>query len=245
MDFVSKTDVGKRRKKNEDSMYCKKYDEKTALYIVADGLGGYSSGEVASQILIRNISRYVEEHMKILKGSSDETIKNTLKNALNFANNEIYELEKTDEKYDGMGTTAIAVLFIDNKIYYFSVGDSRIYYIDDDMKTIQQITVDDSYVNELLKTNVIDESEVATHPQKHILTKAVGILKSICVNIEMLEKKFGYLLLCTDGMSNMIKNEEVLAIFKKSKFNEIADKLVTKANNNGGIDNITVIAIKY
>lgn len=243
--FVAKTDVGKQRVNNEDSYLVKEFPEQNvSVYIVADGLGGYASGEVASSILTTTMSQYIEEHIKDLCVYDDEKVETVMLNALKYANDEIYELEKTDAKYKGMGTTVVTVMDANNTIYYLSVGDSRMYYIDEKMVNMEQITVDDTYVNELVKTNIIDAKEAENHPQKHVLTKAVGVLKKLNVGVNILDKKDGYLLLCTDGMTNMLDKKEVLTIFKKSKFEQIADKLVAKSNEKGGADNITVIVVK-
>lgn len=245
MKFVFKTDVGKKRKNNEDSVYVKKYDEDTFFYIVADGLGGYESGEIASYMLTKIMSSYIEEKIDVLKKLDEADVKKCLVDSLELANKTIFDLEKTDLKYKGMGTTVVAVLKIKSKIYYISIGDSRIYHIDSLISKITQITIDDTYVNELIKTNVIKEEEAANHPQKHVLTKAVGIVKNINVKVDLLDENLkGYLILCTDGLNNMIKEEELLKIFKENKFNNLAEKLVKIANENGGTDNITVIVVE-
>ena len=241
MKFVANTDVGKKRKNNEDSYFAKCYDEDISLYIVADGLGGYEGGEYASKILVDSISSYIESNIKRLPDLNENNIKNILSVSLTMANKKIYDLEKTDEKYKGMGTTIVLALKVKSKIYYMSVGDSRMYYIPRTLSKLEQITIDDTYVNELVRTNVISEDEALTHPQKHVLTKAVGILNSITTQVNIFEKKTGYIMLCTDGASNMLKDEEVLELFKNTKFENLADSIIAKANENGGADNITVV----
>lgn len=245
MKFVFKTDVGKKRKNNEDSVYVKKYDEDTFFYIVADGLGGYESGEIASYMLTKIMSSYIDEKIDVLKKLDEADVKKCLIDSLELANKTIFDLEKTDPKYKGMGTTVVAVLKINSKIYYVSIGDSRIYHIDSLISKITQITIDDTYVNELIKTNVIKKEEAFDHPQKHVLTKAVGIVKNINVKVNLLDENLkGYLILCTDGLNNMIKEEDLLKIFRENKFNNLAEKLVKIANENGGTDNITVIVVE-
>lgn len=243
MEFVTKTDVGVKRKNNEDSFFAKKYNENVSLFIVADGLGGYEGGEIASKILTIKMSRYFEEHLNDnLK--SDRLVKKILLEGLEECNNHIHKMEKSSEKYSGMGTTIVLVAIIYSKIYYLSVGDSRIYYIDSNASAIKQVTEDDTYVNTLLKTNVINESEVENHPQKHVLTKAIGVFKEIKTDINVLEEKEGYLLLCTDGLTNMLDDNKILNIIKNNKFENIAKEYIKEANNNGGVDNITVVVIK-
>lgn len=244
MKFIAKSDIGKKREKNEDSYYIKMIDNDTGIYIVADGLGGHLGGEVASNILTKNVSDFIEQKSRWLKNASSEKIKYVLCEAIKYANENIYNLSLSEPKYKGMGTTVTLVYKIENRIFYVSVGDSRIYHLDNDFKKMKQMTVDDTYVNELLKTNVISEEEAKNHPQKHVLTKAVGILDSISVEAKELNVKDGYLILCTDGMSNMLTEKEVISIFKSTKFDDVASNIIVKANENGGTDNITVIVIK-
>lgn len=245
MNFIAKTDIGKKRKNNEDAYFAKVYNENVSLFIVADGLGGYKSGEVASSILVNTVSECFEGSIKHIDlNISDSKVKAILTKALSIANEKIFNLEKTDIKYKGMGTTIVLVTKIYGKIYYMSIGDSRLYFLDNELTRIKQVTEDDTYVNELLKTNVITKEEVANHPQKHVLTKAVGIFNKVDATVRKLNTKGGYLLLCTDGLTNMMGNIEILNTFKKYQFDEIATKLVFKANLRGGNDNITVVIIK-
>lgn len=244
MEFVSKTDVGKKRNNNEDFLYSKKINENVYLYIVADGLGGYSSGEVASYMAVNCISKKIEESSNDIINYSDEKLCDFLRETVNVANTEIYLKEKEDEKYKGMATTIVAVLKVNDKIYYFSIGDSRLYYITEKKDNIVQITNDDTYVNELIKNGVITEEEAINHPQKHILTKAVGIVENLSVTVNKIDKKDGYLLLCSDGVTNMLSDIDILDVVRTSKFENLANNIVDIANGNGGIDNITVIIIK-
>ena len=243
MEFVAKTDVGLRRSNNEDSYFAKKYSDDVALYIVADGLGGYEGGEIASRLLTLKMSRYFEKHLN--DNLKDEKfISEMLLNSLEKINNEIYKMEKTNQKYNGMGTTVVIVAVIYEKIYFLSVGDSRLYFIDDNMKRIKQVTEDDTYVNTLLKTNAIEQKDVENHPQKHVLTKAIGVFKEVNTKVNVLNENNGYLLLCTDGLTNMLDNKAILQILNLNKFEYVADEYIKKANENGGIDNTTVVVVK-
>lgn len=243
MEFVAKTDVGLRRSNNEDSYFAKKYSDEVSLYIVADGLGGYEGGEIASRLLTIKMSRYFEEHLN--DDLKDESIvSDVLLTALDKINGEIYKMEKSSPKYNGMGTTIVLVAVIYNKIYYLSVGDSRLYYISNDRNSIKQITEDDTYVNTLLKTNAIEQKDVENHPQKHVLTKAIGVFKDIKTELHALNETSGYLLLCTDGLTNMLDNESILQVLQIKKFENTADEYIKKANENGGVDNTTVVVIK-
>lgn len=243
MEFVAKTDVGLRRSNNEDSYFAKKYSDEISLYVVADGLGGYEGGEIASRLLTIKMSRYFEEHLN--DDLKDESIvSDILLTALDKINGEIYKMEKSSPKYNGMGTTIVLVAVIYNKIYYLSVGDSRLYYISNDRNSIKQITEDDTYVNTLLKTNAIEQKDVENHPQKHVLTKAIGVFKDIKTELHVLNETSGYLLLCTDGLTNMLDNEAILQVLQMKKFENTADEYIKKANENGGVDNTTVVVIK-
>ncbi len=243
MEFVAKTDVGLRRSNNEDSYFAKKYSDEVSLYIVADGLGGYEGGEIASRLLTIKMSRYFEEHLN--DDLKDESIvSDILLTALDKINGEIYKMEKSSPKYNGMGTTIVLVAVIYNKVYYLSVGDSRLYYISNDRNSIKQITEDDTYVNTLLKTNAIEQKDVENHPQKHVLTKAIGVFKDIKTELHVLNETSGYLLLCTDGLTNMLDNEAILQVLQMKKFENTADEYIKKANENGGVDNTTVVVIK-
>lgn len=245
MRFIAKTDVGKKRSNNEDAYFAKIYNENISLFIVADGLGGYESGEVASSILIQVFSKCFEDSIeKIDSNITDLKVKNILTKALLTANEKIYKLEKTDVKYKGMGTTIVLVTKIYDKIYYMSIGDSRLYFLDKELTCIKQVTEDDTYVNELLRTNVISPDEAINHPQRHVLTKAIGIFSRVDVSVKKLNTNGGYLLLCTDGLTNMLTNIEILNVFKKFDFEELATKLVFKANLHGGNDNITVVIVR-
>ena len=243
MDFVAKTDVGIKRSNNEDSYFAKKYNDDISLYIIADGLGGYEGGEIASRLLTIKMSRYFEEHLND-NLNDEKVISNILLTSLDKINNEIYKMEKVNEKYNGMGTTIVLVAVIYKKIYYISIGDSRLYYIDEKFNNIVQITEEDTYVNTLLKTTAIEQKDVENHPQKHVLTKAIGVFKDVNAQVNLLDENKGYLLLCTDGLTNMLDNKSILQVLQLNKFENVAEEYIKKANENGGVDNTTVIVIK-
>lgn len=244
MRYTAKTDVGRKRENNEDNLYARIYDEDTALFVVADGLGGYSSGEVASKVAVNSIRDNFEINIDVLKKSDEEKIKKFFKELIQITNQKIYSMQMSNPKYKGMGTTIVLVGKINGRIYYESVGDSRLYYIDKGIKNIEQITIDDTYVNELLKKNLIKKSEAKTHPQKHILTKALGIFDTIDLGVDTFIRKDGYLLLCSDGLTNMIQDEDILETVSMTPFDNLAEKFVEKANANGGTDNITLICVE-
>lgn len=244
MRYTARTDVGQKRENNEDNLYARIYDENTALFVVADGLGGYSSGEVASKVAVNNIRDNFEVNLDKLKKSDEIDIKQFFKQLIQITNDKIYSMQMANPKYKGMGTTIVLVGKVNGKIYYESVGDSRLYYIDENKQSIEQITSDDTYVNELLKKNLIKKSEAETHPQKHVLTKALGIFNKIDVQVDILIKDKGFLVLCSDGLTNMLSNEDILKTVKENNFLILSDSFIDKANINGGTDNITVVVVE-
>lgn len=244
MRYTARTDVGRKRENNEDNLYARIYDENTALFVVADGLGGYSSGEVASKVAVNNIRDNFEVNLDKLKKSDEIDIKQFFKQLIQITNEKIYSMQMANPKYKGMGTTIVLVGKVNGKIYYESVGDSRLYYIDENKQSIEQITSDDTYVNELLKKNLIKKSEAETHPQKHVLTKALGIFNKIDVQVDILIKDKGFLVLCSDGLTNMLSNEDILKTVKENNFLILSDSFIDKANINGGTDNITVVVVE-
>lgn len=244
--YVVRSDVGRKREINEDYYLIKKIGSECDIYIVADGLGGYECGEVASKICAESVyDSILNEYSNIAKSKNkDKYITNMLKNIIVVTNDKIFNMEKTDVKYKGMGTTLLVVFRYLDKIYYLSVGDSRIYYINRNLSEIVRLTEDDTYVNTLVKTNIITYEESKNHPQRHILTKAVGVFKDIEVDVSKIDDKLnGYILMCTDGVTNMIKKHELLNIFKDNEFDIIAQKIVEESNNRGGTDNITALII--
>ena len=244
MRYTARTDVGQKRENNEDNLYARIYDENTTLFVVADGLGGYSSGEVASKVAVNNIRDNFEVNLDKLKKSDEIDIKQFFKQLIQITNEKIYSMQMANPKYKGMGTTIVLVGKVNGKIYYESVGDSRLYYIDENKQSIEQITSDDTYVNELLKKNLIKKSEAETHPQKHVLTKALGIFNKIDVQVDILIKDKGFLVLCSDGLTNMLSNEDILKTVKENNFLILSDSFIDKANINGGTDNITVVVVE-
>lgn len=244
MRYTARTDIGQKRENNEDFLFAKIYDDSTALFVVADGLGGYSSGEVASQMAVNSIKDNFELNLDVLRASDEEKIKQFFKQLIIVTNDKVFDVQKSNKKYNGMGTTITLVGKINNKLYYESVGDSRLYYIDANKENIEQITVDDTYVNELLKKKLIKKSEVENHPQKHMLTKAIGIFNKIDTQVDILNKNKGYMILCTDGLTNMLTNEDILQTVRLNRFLALSDIFVDTANRNGGTDNITVIVVE-
>lgn len=241
MVIYSETNVGKKRENNEDYMLTYSLSDHAKIYIVLDGIGGANSGEVASSLAANKTVEYMKEHF-----NPDGNNLGNLTFAVKYANRCVYEKNKQDKVYKDMGTT-ISLIYEENGLgYIINIGDSRIYEIQKD--TIKQITEDDTYVNALVKDRIITKEEAKTHPEKHVLLKAIGVTRSI--NFEINE--IGYLsgrkfILCTDGLTNLVTEDKILEnvmnnINSKGK---ICKSLVNAANENGGTDNITVMYIEF
>lgn len=235
MKIYAKTDIGKARETNQDCYYIPISEEELKLYIIADGMGGYAGGEVASNLAVFTIKKHIEENIE------GEDPVEVIKEAVKEANNVIYEKARNSEELEEMGTTLDLCLIYNNKIYIGHIGDSRVYKISN--RKLEQITTDHSYVQKLLKEGTITEEEAENHPKKHMIMKALGgkEQEEPDIIIETLEKD-EIIIMCTDGLSNMVSNEEILKIVQENPENA-HEVLVNKANENGGMDNITLIII--
>ena len=236
------SDVGKVRENNQDAFYVSR-DLSFPLYMVADGMGGHNAGEVASVMAMDIIEKRFLESKDDLK-NEDMVIK-LIKKLVEEANTKIYLKSLENEKYKGMGTTITLSYIFNKKICIGHVGDSRAYLIrDEDML---QITEDHSFVNELLKTGSITKEEAKTHPKRNMITRAVG--SSSIIEMDLIIKEYNkddILILCSDGLFNMLKEFEIKDVFMREKdIQKACDTLATMANNKGGLDNITILAIKF
>ena len=232
------TDVGQRRVTNQDFVY--RSDEPVGnlpnLYIVADGMGGHKAGDYASH--------YTAE--TLIESVTEDEEKNPIKiirKAIEKANERVLEKSLSDEELAGMGTTVVVATVIGHYLYVANVGDSRLYLITD---KITQITKDHSLVEEMVRIGEINREQARNHPDKNIITRAVGIKKEVKIDFfDMRLEKGDLILMCSDGLSNMLEDREIEEIIKKGgELSEIVDELVERANQNGGKDNIAVNLIE-
>lgn len=235
--FYGLTDIGKKRTNNEDYLLTFSLDENTNVYMVLDGIGGANGGEVASKIAAEKTIEYIKEHYQ------DQNITDMLKLAVKYANKCVYEMAKENKEYKDMGTT-IAMLFVkDNVGYHISVGDSRIYEITH--TELIQITEDDTYVNALVKDNIISKEEAKSHPERHVILRALGVSKSVSFDVIKIENISGKkYLLCTDGLVVANTDEEIFDIIKTTNKEDICVSLIKLANDKGGHDNTTVMYVE-
>ena len=221
------THVGKVRYNNEDSLIV--IEPKT--FVVADGMGGASAGEIASQMLVETVKNFLSKNPK----PWDEKI---LSQAILLANDKILNTARRHEEYHGMGTTATVLSLDGNTAYFAHVGDSRIYLLRNNF--FQQVTQDHSYVETLVRRGELTAEEARVHPMKNVLTQAVGAIPEIQIDADNFPVQSGDIfLLCTDGLTNMVDDELILKILLSAS--NPADALIDAALNAGGRDNVSVI----
>lgn len=237
MHSSGKTDTGIKRNNNQDSIFFSDtpVGPLPNLYIVADGMGGHRAGDKASRMAIDITVDFVEK-------STIENPVALLKRAMLFVNNEIYKAACADPGLNGMGTTMVAAVAQDGKLYVANVGDSRLYAIGGE---IRQITMDHSLVEELIRKGELERKKGRNHPEKNIITKAMGSRDEMMPDFFEIdintEEKY---LLCSDGLSNMVEDDEIRDIVsEEDDLDRIAQELVDRANYYGGSDNISVIII--
>lgn len=241
MRAFAKTDVGKARDMNQDYYYISGPEEPLKIYILADGMGGYNGGEIASKLATTTALSYIQSNFENTPKEREDILK-LVKSAMEYANMVVYEKSKEQKDLDGMGTTLEVCLIYNNKLYLGHVGDSRIYRLRREF--FRKLTHDHSYVQKLVKDGTITQEEADHHPKKNMLMKALGC--TAFVEPDVTVKGFikdDIILICSDGLTNMVEEQEIYNILKKEG-TLAAEKLVEKANENGGYDNITAIVIR-
>ena len=238
MKAFAATDVGVERKINQDCVYYSltEVGPLPNLFIVADGMGGHKAGDFASRYTVDNFVSRVRE-------SSGKDTVDIIDDAVTWVNTALLEKAGESPDYTGMGTTLVVATVIDNMLKVANVGDSRLYIVG---KDIRQITRDHSLVEEMVSLGEIDRKAARTHKRKNIITRAIGgdakvEAEMFCVELQPGDK----ILMCSDGLSNMIEDEDIFKIIKDSpEIEEAAERLIDTANENGGKDNISVILIE-
>lgn len=238
MSIGFKTDIGKKRALNEDSLYVN--SEKTPVWgIVADGMGGHQAGEVASSMAVKDISDYVSENFR--EDMDYVEAGEVLRRAFVAANNHIYQYSVKYSKFMFMGCTSTAAMIHSDRLIIAHVGDSRVYSA---KETLKRMTKDHSYVQELVNRGVITEEEAKVHSRRNEITRAMGTEDSIKVDISITPFDGEKILICSDGLTSMVEEKEIFEIMKNAE-NPMAvcEKLVERANECGGKDNITAVVI--
>ena len=234
----SATDVGRKRQVNQDYVYTSETSvgKLPNLFIVADGMGGHNAGDYASSFTTKFVVR------EITSSDQDNPIK-IIRSAIEKANLALIREARKNPDYEGMGTTIVVATIVDGYLYVANVGDSRLYLVNDD---IVQITRDHSLVEEMVLAGKLDRYEARVHPDKNIITRAIGAVEDLKVDFFDLKLREGdTVLMCTDGLSNMVEDQDMRMIMDRE--GDVVSKteaLINAANENGGRDNIGVIVIE-
>lgn len=239
MKIIGKTDAGLVRSVNQDH-FAFDYIGNGLLSILCDGMGGANAGDIAS---VMAVSKIMEEARQKLTTATDlKEIRNQLRLYMRKVNKEIFDLSNKQKKYQGMGTTIVLAYVIDNRALFMNIGDSRAYLINE--SGILRITSDHSMVEEMVKKGHLTEEQARTHPNKNIITMALGPEETILPNsYEQALSTGDIILLCSDGLSNMLSDDMIHRIVTTNEFKNLPDLLIQKANQSGGQDNITAVVI--
>ena len=234
---VSKTDIGLKRKLNQDYVFTadRSVGKLPNLYLVADGMGGHKAGGFASKYTVETV-------VEVVTCSKDDNVFSVLHQAIVEANYRIRRKASEDDSMAGMGTTLVAATVMDEVLYVANVGDSRLYLVSDE---IRQITIDHSLVEEMVRMGGINREQARNHENKNIITRAIGAQPSVNPDFfEVKLKKGERIFMCTDGVSNMLTDEEILAILNEDGTDEDrVEKIVARANEHGGRDNMGIILV--
>ena len=239
MKSFSLTDVGQVRSQNQDYVYASDLPVGNLpnLYIVADGMGGHKAGDTASRYTVETL-------VELLKESEGKDPLATIDNNIKLVNTLLLRKAGESEEYNGMGTTLVVASIFDNTLRVANVGDSRLYVIQDG---IRQVTRDHSLVQEMVRMGEISEAEARNHPDKNIITRALGAEKTVDVDFFDLKLEKGCtILMCSDGLSNMVEDEKIQEIISdpEADIDQKGSALLREANQNGGKDNIAIVLVE-
>jgi PPM family protein phosphatase len=243
--FVGKTDTGKVREHNEDTIA---FDAEIGLLVLADGMGGYNAGEVASGIAVKTIVNLVRESVERedMRSHDAETSMSRpsiiLRDAIHRANKIIYQTARTQPQCEGMGTTVVSALFFDNRVAIAHVGDSRLYRLRNDK--FEQVTMDHSLLQELVDRGFYSAEEAQRAANKNYVTRALGVEPNVDVEIqEVRAEKGDFYVLCSDGLSDMVEDDDIHLTISTfgDNLDTVAKQLIQLSNDNGGRDNVSVV----
>ena len=234
------SDRGKMRETNEDAYSVM---QKEKVYVIADGVGGGNTGEIASRVAVEQIEKYIRQN-PVWNAQEKYQVIRYLQSCVESANTEIVNIALNHKENSGMATTLVVVHTIGNRAFICNAGDSRVYLRRG--RLLEQLTEDHTYVNSLLKAGLITQEQADIDSRRNVITKALGADESIQPDYYQLKLEIGdILILCTDGLYNELSMDEMIKSIEDGKtMQDVCSKLVEKANNNGGNDNITVICLK-
>lgn len=240
MEVFLKSDIGLVRSTNQDACTGGVFSGDAAWAVVCDGMGGANGGNVASSVAVKEISRRLKRGYR--DNLTDDEIVDLLIEIVQKANGKLYKIQKNDPELRGMGTTVELVLVKSGKVHVVHAGDSRVYSIRG--RRIKQLTIDHSVVQEMVQKGEITSEQAMTHPNKNMITRALGIVPEIHLDyVECEFKDNDYILICTDGLSNYIKPADLVKMSRQHQGYEYTAALIDAAKDLGGSDNITVAVI--
>lgn len=238
MKLFGKTDIGLVRENNQDAFSFGSFDDGNCWAVVCDGMGGVSGGQVASSICVERVSEAIKRSYR--NKMTVSSAKNLLESSINAANSAVFKESQENPELKGMGTTVVAVIVLGNLAVVAHVGDSRAYLVNEEIKAV---TKDHSFVQLLIDTGKITEEEAKVHPDRNVITRAVGIEHVVDVEIDIVDVNDNdKLLICTDGLNGYVSDADILKVINKYG-DSSTEKLVETANNSGGRDNVTVVII--
>ncbi len=240
MKLYSQSDIGLRRNSNQDYCMTGYFPDGAAWAIVCDGMGGANGGSTASRVATETIAETLTGGYR--ENMTRQETERLMKLAIDYANKAVYDMAKHVSGLEGMGTTVVCVIAKDDRLHVVHAGDSRAYLCTND--TIRQITTDHSIVQELVEAGQITPEEARTHPNRNLITRALGTEPVLRTDYNTVEFRDGAkVIICTDGMSNYITDESLLEFIRNNDCDRLTDKLIEKAKELGGSDNITVAVI--
>lgn len=238
------SDIGKRRELNEDNFGIFGFENGASkgVCVLADGMGGHNAGEVASSIAVESV---IGELSESFENTSEENINSDIASAIDYANSSVYEMSLKNYEQAGMGTTLVVAYVNESHVRVANIGDSRAYLVNKD--EICRITVDHSVVEELVQRGTISREEAKNHPDKNIITRALGTDSFVMADYyEYTASPEETIILCSDGLTEMVEEKTIKDIVLASEnIDETVKSLIDEANKNGGVDNITVVAIQF
>jgi protein phosphatase len=249
VEVAGETNVGMKRTHNEDNF---SIVEESGLYIVADGMGGHASGEIASKMAVDSLREFFaltandpERTWPYKMDRSRGYEENRLVTGIKLANLRIFESAQNDTRQRGMGTTIVALFAVENGVYLAHVGDSRVYRMRDDR--LEQLTEDHSLLNDYIKMKRLTPEEIANFPHKNVIVRALGMKDTVKVDTRLEQPRAGDVyLLCSDGLSGPVSDPDMLDILAGTRdLKTAASRLIAKANQNGGPDNVTVVLARW
>ena len=241
MKIYGKTDVGKLRETNQDTFAYGEPFENGYFAIVCDGMGGQNAGNIASEMAREQITNTLLRQLKI--GLDEKSVRNILLSAFSAANQTVYQKACSDSKLSGMGTTAVATVILQDRLFVAHVGDSRAYLLASGVFT--RLTQDHSVVEMLFNKGKISKDELKSHPRRNEITRAIGVLPEVSVDFTTESfRKGDKLLLCSDGLTGVCDDEQISQILEDNDSARASERLITLANSYGGTDNITAIVIE-